>query len=88
MPFNIRINNETYEHKTCTKFLGIYVDENLNWKEHVNLIANIGSLNLSALQQKPDSTFLCHRCVPYILLLSILTHNMQPLFGALRIKLP
>ena len=22
------------------KFLGIYVDENLNWKEHVNLIAN------------------------------------------------
>ena len=40
MPFNIRINNETCEHKTCTKFLGIYVDENLNWKEHVNLIAN------------------------------------------------
>ena len=47
--FTIRINNETFEHKTYTKFLGIYVDENLNWKEHVNLIANIGSLNLSAL---------------------------------------
>ena len=49
VPFNIRINNETYEHKTYTKFLGIYVDDNLNWKEHVNLIASIGSLNLSAL---------------------------------------
>ena len=48
----------------------------------------IGSLNLSALYQRPDSTFLCPRCVPYILLLSILTCNMQPLFGALRIKLP
>ena len=38
--FTIRINNETFEHKTYTKFLGIYVDENLNWKEHVNLIAS------------------------------------------------
>ena len=70
VPFNIRINNETFKHKTYSKFLGIYVDENLNWKEHVNLIA-IGSLNLSALYQRPDSTFLCPRCVPYILLLSI-----------------
>ena len=71
VPFNIRINNETFEHKTYTKFLGIYVDE-----------------NLSALYQRPDSTFPCPRYVPYILLLSILTCNMQPLFGALRIKLP
>ena len=82
MPFNIRINNETFEHKTYTKFLGIYVDENLNWKEHVNF------LNLSALYQRPDSTFPCPRCVPYSLLLSIPTCNMQPLFGAPRIKLP
>ena len=37
--FNIRINNETIERKSHTKFLGVYVDENLNWKEHVNLIA-------------------------------------------------
>ena len=40
--------------------MGIYVDENLNWKEHVNF------LNLSALYQRPDSTFPCPRCVPYI----------------------
>ena len=38
--FNIRINNETIERKSHTKFLGVYVDENLNWKEHVNLIAD------------------------------------------------
>ena len=41
--FNIRINKETIERKSNTKFLDVYVDENLNWKEHVNLIANIGS---------------------------------------------
>ena len=82
VPFDIRINNETFEHKTYTKFLGIYVDENLNWKEHVNF------LNLSALYQRPDSTFPCPRCVLYILLFSIPTCNMQPLFRALRIKLP
>ena len=40
VPFNIRINNETFKHKTYSTFLGIYVDENLNWKGHVNLIAN------------------------------------------------
>ena len=44
MLFNIRINNETIERtKSNTKFLDVYVDENLNWKEHVNLIANKAS---------------------------------------------
>ena len=38
--FNIRINNETIERRTHAKFLGVYADENLNWKEHVYLIAN------------------------------------------------
>ena len=38
--FNIRINNETIERRTHSKFLGVYADENLNWEEHVNLIAN------------------------------------------------
>ena len=37
VPFNIRINNETIERKSHTKFLGVHVDENLNWKEPVNL---------------------------------------------------
>ena len=38
--FNLRINNKTIERKRHTKFLGFYTDENLNWKEHVKLIAN------------------------------------------------
>ena len=38
--FNIKNNNENFERKTHTKFLGVYVDEHLNWKDHVNLYAN------------------------------------------------
>ena len=38
--FNIKNNNETFERKTRTKFLAVYVDKNLNWKDHVNLYAN------------------------------------------------
>ena len=28
-------NNETFERKTHTKFLGVYEDENFKWKDHV-----------------------------------------------------
>ena len=34
------MNNETIEHKSQTRFLGVSVDENLDWKEHVNLFGN------------------------------------------------
>ena len=30
------INNSTIERVTCTKFLGIYIDERLHWCEHIN----------------------------------------------------
>ena len=29
------LNNTEIEQKTCTKFLGVIVDENLNWKAHI-----------------------------------------------------
>ena len=47
--FNIRINNKTIERKAHTKFLGVYVDENLNWKEHVNLIAHTVSKSIGII---------------------------------------
>ena len=47
--FNIRINNETIERKSHTKFLDVYVDENLNWKEHVNLIARKASKSIGII---------------------------------------
>jgi hypothetical protein len=48
--FNISIDNSCLERVTHTKFLGVFVDENLNWKYHVSQISikvsrNIGVLN-------------------------------------------
>ena len=87
MLFNVKITTKILNARHILKFLGVYVGENLNWKDHVNLFA-IRSLNLLVLLQKPDSTFLCHRSVPYILPFSILICNREPLFGRdLRIKL-
>ena len=36
----IRINNEILEQKPSIKFLGVLIDENFDWKEHVNAVAN------------------------------------------------
>ena len=33
---NVCIGNETIPQKNCTKFLGLWIDEDLNWKEHTN----------------------------------------------------
>ena len=33
--FNTKNNNETFERKTHTKFLGVYEDDNFKWKDHV-----------------------------------------------------
>ena len=42
----IHINNNAIARTTCTKFLGIYLDETLNYKHHVNcLIKKLNSVN-------------------------------------------
>jgi len=35
---NIRISNYVIEQVKCTKFLGMLVDENLNWFEHTKSV--------------------------------------------------
>lgn len=47
---SVSINNLLISCKTSTKFLGIFLDQNLNWKTHINYIAlkiskNIGVIN-------------------------------------------
>lgn len=32
----IKIGNEKITEKNCTKYLGIYIDKNLLWKEHIS----------------------------------------------------
>ena len=48
---NIELNDLSIKRETSTKFLGVIIDENLNWKEHVNYIAlkiskSIGVFNI------------------------------------------
>jgi len=38
--FNYQIHNETLKEVTSLKYLGITIDKNLTWKEHVNNIRN------------------------------------------------
>ena len=51
----LRINNVIIPRVACTKFLGILIDESLNWKPHIQSIFVIypTSLNLCCLQTTP-----------------------------------
>ena len=47
MPGDVLFNNVRIERVTSTKFLGLYIDEKLNWKIHVDnlcklLLKNVG----------------------------------------------
>lgn len=47
---NILIDGNIVPQVTCTKFLGVYIDQHLNWSEHIKIISmkiakNIGVLN-------------------------------------------
>ena len=36
---NIKIDNQSISETKSSKFLGVYIDNNLNWKTHINYIA-------------------------------------------------
>ena len=47
----LKINNYEIKRSTSIKFLGIMVDEHLNWKDHINVIENKLSKNLGLLHK-------------------------------------
>ena len=47
----LKINNYEIKRSTSIKFLGIMVDEHLNWKDHINVIENKLSKNLVLLHK-------------------------------------
>ena len=47
---NIRAKNTTLEQKSECRFLGVIVDENINWKSHVNHISNKISKTIALLR--------------------------------------
>ena len=47
---SIKINNSVLEEKTVTNFLGVYIDNKLNWKPHMINICNKVSKSIAVLR--------------------------------------
>ena len=74
----ISIHGELIEQKGSVKFLGVFVDENLDWKEHIHIISGkisrfIGILLKSTFffQKKLCSSYISHWCI-HIYIMAIL----------------
>ena len=46
---HISINGQQVTHIKCTKILGVYIDEWLNWEEHIKHISSKQSKNIGVL---------------------------------------
>ena len=46
----LEINGEPIPQTDCTKFLGLWIDQNLNWKEHINCLIIKLSRNVNLLK--------------------------------------
>ena len=49
LPGEVAFNNNPIERVTSTKFLGIYIDEKLNWKTHVDKLSKVVSRNTGVI---------------------------------------
>ena len=45
----VKLDDVLLEKKTCTKFLGVYINENLNWNDHLKHIRTPISRNIGIL---------------------------------------
>ena len=48
---NRNINGLTVERETSMKFLGVWIDENLTWRDHIHIIENETAKNIGLLYQ-------------------------------------
>ena len=46
---NIKINNSLIDQDSLTKFLGVIINENLTWSDHINVILNKTNTNLGVI---------------------------------------
>jgi len=49
--FTVRIDNNTLDHVNAIKFLGVHIDNNLTWKDHINIICKKISKNIGAISK-------------------------------------
>ena len=59
--FQIKIGNETVSNSKYEKLLGVKIDHELNFNEHVSSLCKKASQKLNALSRKKR---LWHRCLP------------------------
>ena len=64
-PYDINIDGLRLEQKTCTKFLGVLIDENLNWNQHLHNITTAISKGIGILLKlkeilPPETLFLLY----------------------------
>ena len=48
---NLNINGFTIERESLTKFLGVWIDENLTWRDHIHTVENKIAKNIGLLYQ-------------------------------------
>ena len=54
LPGHVTINNVDLQKTECTKFLGLYIDNDLSWKSHINHLCKILSRNTGILYKLKD----------------------------------
>ena len=54
LPGHITINNVEIQQTECTKFLGLYIDNDLSWKSHINYLCKLLSRNTGILYKLKD----------------------------------
>ena len=58
---NLTVNSSSIKRVQSTKFLGVIIDQHVNWKEHINLIKSKVSKNLGVMYKAKD--FLNQNCL-------------------------
>ena len=76
----ISIHGELIEQKRSVKFLGVFVDKNLDWKEHIHIISG-KYLDPSGCYQSQRFTFQKKLCSSYISHWCVHIYIMAILYG-------
>ena len=64
----ISINNIVIERVKSTKFLGVMIDDNLNWKMHISHVKSKLSKSIAILSINQSLFYLKNHCIYYIVL--------------------
>ncbi|MEM9001882.1 MAG: reverse transcriptase family protein [Bacteroidota bacterium] len=79
---NIQINNENLQRKFCTKYLGISIEEDLRWTQHIKNVGNTISRNIGIIKRAPHILNSGHTLLLYnYMILPIINYGL-PIWGS------